>query len=115
MADYSKKVQRLAHPFIQPVNETYTDKDEYGDDIHFVVSELGSAGSLEERLEELRSEDRLLDELEIMRILAMVALALEWTHAHGMLHRNLSSAHVFLDPVTNNYTLSSHANIPFKH
>ena len=44
----------------------------------------------------------------------MTALALEYIHAQGQVHRNLSSAHVLIDNESTLAKLVSQANIPFK-
>ncbi len=58
----------------------------------YLVMELLSGESLEARL----ARDGHLDELETCILLAQVAQALEHAHASALVHRDLSSANVFL-------------------
>lgn len=58
----------------------------------YLVMELLSGESLEARL----ARDGRIDELETCILLAQVARALEHAHASSLIHRDLSSANVFL-------------------
>ena len=42
----SKERQKLVQPFILPIRECFNAKNENGDDIHYVVSELADGGTL---------------------------------------------------------------------
>ena len=55
-----------------------------------------------------------MNEQQLMRLFSMILLAMEETHAQGQLHRNISSAHVYLDKDTQIARLGSHANIYYK-
>ena len=110
----SRDRQKLEHPFIQQIIECYNEKDDDGDDCHYVVIPMASGGTLEKAIEQRRNEDRPMQEQELLKLFAMLALAMEETHSQGWLHRNVSSAHVYLN--NNDYIarLASHANITFK-
>ena len=82
----SQKIQTLAHPFILPIREFYNDKGKYDGknyDFHNIVNELATAGTLEEFIMERKEEGKSMSESELMRLFAMLVIALEETHAQG--------------------------------
>ncbi|HIB77752.1 MAG TPA: hypothetical protein EYO58_09105 [Flavobacteriales bacterium] len=105
----SRERQALAHLFIQPIKEVYNEGN-----WHYVVSSLATGGTLEEWISERRKEDRPMNEQQLMSLFAMILLGMEETHAQGQLHRNVSSAHVYLDKDSQIARLGSHANTTFK-
>ena len=79
----SLKRQTLVHPFILPIKESFNAKDEYGQDYHYVVSELAMGGTLEELLEKRKNEGKPMSESELMSLFGMLVLAIEQTHTQG--------------------------------
>ena len=105
----SKKRQALVHPFILPSKECYNENK-----WHYIVYELATGGTLEDAIKKREQEGRAVSEAELMHLFAMIVLALEETHSNGWLHRNLSSAHIYLDKDEKVAKLGSYANIPWK-
>ncbi len=79
---------QLQHPSIV---EVY-DVGQADDGRPFLVMELLSGESLEQRL----TREAVLDSLEVALIFSQVAQALKLTHARGIVHRDLSTANIFL-------------------
>ena len=75
--DESRERQALAHPCIQQIKEVYNDKNEYGDDYHYVVSRLATSGTLEEAIAQRRKENKPMTEQELMNQFSMILLAME--------------------------------------
>ena len=60
-------------------------------------------------------QDKSLSESEILHHLAVAALALDETHHRGLIHRNVSSTHIYFDvPYRPGITLGGHANVSLK-
>ncbi|MBX3182982.1 MAG: protein kinase [Polyangiaceae bacterium] len=79
---------QLQHPSIV---EVY-DVGQAEDGRPFLVMELLSGESLEQRL----TREAVLDSLEVTLIFSQVAQALRLTHERGIVHRDLSTANIFL-------------------
>ena len=60
--------------------------------IHYMTSEWCGSGSLE--LEIKQSVERF-PEQDLLEMYAKLAIALDYTHKAGLIHRNISSAHVY--------------------
>ena len=116
-------LQTLEHPYIVLIKEIY----EQGEQIN-LVSEWALGGSMEQFLGKrredqaslylekkvLEAENKHLDEADLLRYFTMIALALEQTHHQGLLHRNISSGHIYLSLDNTSVKLGSHANVVLK-
>ena len=114
VVDESRERQALAHPCLNNIVECYNRKDDFGTEWHYIVSELAPGETLQAAIEERRKKHQPMHEPQLMRRLSSLALALDQTHAQGQLHRNISSAHVYLDQDGQTARLASHANLNYK-
>ena len=80
-------VARLSHPHIVPIYEV----GEHGGRPFFTM-EFISGGSLRERTDEFRGDQRA-----IAQLLSTVAHAVEHAHRRGILHRDLKPGNILLD------------------
>ena len=83
----ARAVARLSHPHIVPIYEV----GEQGGRPFFTM-EFISGGSLRERTDEFRGDQRAMAQL-----LATVARAVEHAHRRGILHRDLKPGNILLD------------------
>ena len=83
----ARAVARLSHPHIVPIYEV----GEQGGRPFFTM-EFISGGSLRERIDEFRGDQRAMAQL-----LATVARAVEHAHRRGILHRDLKPGNILLD------------------
>ncbi|HEY2148481.1 MAG TPA: serine/threonine-protein kinase, partial [Pirellulales bacterium] len=83
----ARAVARLSHPHIVPIYEV----GEHGGRPFFTM-EFVAGGSLRERIDELRGDQRA-----IARLMVTVARAVEHAHRRGILHRDLKPGNVLLD------------------
>jgi WD40 repeat protein len=83
----ARAVARLSHPNIVPIYEV----NEHDGQPYFTMEFL-SGGSLRERLDAIRGDQR-----GIARLMATVAQAVEHAHRRGILHRDLKPTNVLLD------------------
>ena len=79
-----------------------------------MIYDLAAGKTLEQDIKLRRDNGKLMSESELLRTFAMVALALAHTHAQGQVHRNLSSAHIYLSSDGQIVRLASHANVSWK-
>ena len=83
----ARAVARLSHPHIVPIYEV----GEHGGRPFFTM-EFIAGGSLRERIDEFRGDQRA-----IARLMVTVARAVEHAHRRGILHRDLKPGNVLLD------------------
>ena len=83
----ARAVARLSHPHIVPIYEV----GEHGGRPFFTM-EFISGGSLRERTDEFRGDQRA-----IAQLLSTVAHAVEHAHRRGILHRDLKPGNILLD------------------
>jgi eukaryotic-like serine/threonine-protein kinase len=83
----AKKVARLRHPNIVPVHDVGKDGGSC-----FIVSEWIDGENLANRIQNQRLPQR-----QAVRIIAEVADALGYAHAHGYVHRDIKPANILLD------------------
>jgi halocyanin-like protein len=81
----------LDHPSIV---EIYDFGDE--DDLLFMVMQFVAGGSLADHIEELRQKDRQAKLNEILFLLAQVAVALDYAHGRGLIHRDVKPDNVLV-------------------
>jgi TolB-like protein/tRNA A-37 threonylcarbamoyl transferase component Bud32/Tfp pilus assembly protein PilF len=84
----AEAVASLDHPNILPVYEV----SETEDGLPFFSMKFATGGSLRTGASGLRREPR-----ECVRLMAKVARAIEYAHAHGILHRDLQPGNILLD------------------
>jgi hypothetical protein len=89
----ARAAARLTHPHIAGVYDYGESVTDTGDRVPFVVMELLSGRSLEQRLKRGR-----LPAESALRICAEVASALAAAHAHGLVHRDVKPANIMLTP-----------------
>ena len=83
----ARAVARLSHPHIVPIYEV----GEHGGRPFFTM-EFVSGGSLRERIDEFRGDQRA-----IAQLIAAVARAVEHANRRGILHRDLKPGNILLD------------------
>jgi WD40 repeat protein/tRNA A-37 threonylcarbamoyl transferase component Bud32 len=83
----AQAVARLSHPQIVPIYEV---GEEAG--CPYFTMELFSGGSLRERIEELRGNQRTA-----ARLMSLVARGVDHAHRRGILHRDLKPSNILLD------------------
>ncbi len=83
----ARAVARLSHPHIVPIYEV----GEHGGRPFFTM-EFVSGGSLRERIDEFRGDQRA-----IAQLIATVARAVEHANRRGILHRDLKPGNILLD------------------
>ena len=83
----ARAVARLSHPHIVPIYEV----GEHGGRPFFTM-EFVAGGSLRERIDEFRGDQRA-----IARLMVTVARAVEHAHRRGILHRDLKPGNILLD------------------
>lgn len=88
----AKAVASLKHPHIVQVFDFDSQ-----DDLHYIVMELVGGGSLRSRFEELARVGARMPQTETVRILTDVALAIDFAHGRGMLHRDVKPANILLE------------------
>ncbi|MBN2550397.1 MAG: serine/threonine protein kinase [Anaerolineales bacterium] len=88
----AKAVAALRHPHIV---QAY-DFDIQGD-IYYLVMEFIDGPNLQDRLNDLTRQGKLMPLEEVGRILHQVADALDYAHQQGMLHRDMKPSNVLLD------------------
>jgi Tol biopolymer transport system component/tRNA A-37 threonylcarbamoyl transferase component Bud32 len=88
-------IAQLQHPRILPVYD-------YGeqDGLPYIVMAYMPAGSLEDRI---RAEEWGLPLIEVVRLVAQIAEALDFAHDNGVIHRDFKPANVLLDDRGNTY------------
>jgi serine/threonine protein kinase len=93
---------RLKHPGIVQVHDS-------GEDNHtlYIVMEFISGGNLEEMLEALKKKGQWLVLKEAVEIVQQVSLAVEHTHQHGVLHRDIKPGNIMLER-------GSSGNLPYR-
>ncbi|HET9417919.1 MAG TPA: serine/threonine-protein kinase, partial [Chthoniobacterales bacterium] len=95
----------LDHPNILPIYEV----SETDDGIPLFSMKLAAGGSLRNAAEAFRSEPR-----ECVRLLVKVARAIDYAHAHGILHRDLQPGNILLDargePMVSDFGLAKWLN-----
>jgi serine/threonine-protein kinase len=82
----ARTVARLRHPHILTVHD-------FGEEegLLFLVTELVAGGTLQSRLPELRSPERIVE------IVAQIGAALDFAHAQGIIHRDVKPQNIFID------------------
>ena len=83
----ARRVARLRHPAIAAVHDVGVDGDEC-----FIVSEFLEGGSLADRL-----ADGPLAPGQAVRWIGQIAAALEFAHAHGVIHRDVKPANILIN------------------
>lgn len=83
----ARRVARLRHPAIAAVHDVGIDDDEC-----FIVSEFLAGGSLADRL-----ASGPLEPGQAVRWLGQIAAALEFAHAHGVIHRDVKPANILIN------------------
>jgi eukaryotic-like serine/threonine-protein kinase len=98
----ARAVARLSHPHIVPIYEV----GEHGGRPFFTMKYI-SGGSLRERTDEFRDDQRAMAQM-----LATVARAVEHAHRRGILHRDLKPGNILLDerrePHVTDFGLAKH-------
>ena len=84
-------VAQLRHPNIVQVYDFDHDAD-----VYYMVMEFVPGQTLQERLKELNGEGQRLPLAEAAGLMALVAEAVSYAHARGMIHRDLKPANVML-------------------
>ncbi len=97
------RIAALRHPNIVP----FYDFDCLEDGRAFVVTEFLAGGTLRDRLAELRQAGATLPLLEVSRILDGIAAALDYAHAHGVVHGAVKPGNVLFtasgDPILTDF------------
>ncbi len=89
----AKAVAALHHPNIVQVYDFDVE-----DGAFYMVMEYVGGGTLKARLDELAARHDHLPMPDVLRILGELAQALDYAHAHGVLHRDVKPSNVLLDP-----------------
>lgn len=84
-----KVLASLSHPNIVKYFDSFEDTTKLQ-----IVMEWCQGGDLSKYLK--RRQGELLEEEEIMRMFVQIAVALDYVHHHGILHRDLKSSNIFL-------------------
>lgn len=83
----ARRVARLRHPAIAAVHDVGIDGDEC-----FIVSEFLEGGSLADRLASAPLAPR-----QAVRWVGQIAVALEFAHVHGVIHRDVKPANILIN------------------
>jgi tetratricopeptide (TPR) repeat protein/TolB-like protein len=91
-----RMARQISHPNVCRIHEFWTHKaggEAGGEDVFFLTMELLRGETLSERI----SRGRVLSD-EALPIIVQVALALDAAHVRGIIHRDLKSSNVMLEP-----------------
>ena len=83
------------------------------DQKHYLISEWVKGGTLCALLHRQLRREKFFSEDELMELFVMVLLGLEQTHEQGVVHRSISSNHVYVYS-GHHLKLASHANNTYK-
>ena len=87
----ARVVARLTHPNIVPVHD-------YGEDKAwaFIVMEYIAGGTLRDRIVRAEAQNRGLDLLLALELIAQAAMALDFAHANNVIHRDVKPGNMLL-------------------
>jgi serine/threonine protein kinase len=88
----AKAVAGLRHPHIVQIFDY-----EATEDANYMVMEFVGGGTLQDRMTALAGKGRYLPVREALAILSQTAEALDYAHAHGVLHRDVKPSNILLD------------------
>ncbi|MFN3373848.1 MAG: serine/threonine-protein kinase [Chloroflexus sp.] len=83
-------MQRLRHPNLIEV----LDAGQLSDDTYFIIMPYAAGGTLQQRLADLKTRNRLMSERDALRVARCVASALEYVHAEGVIHRDIKPSNI---------------------
>ncbi len=87
----ARLVARLTHPNIVPVHD-YGEEKGYA----FIVMEYLPGGTLRDRILKAEAQHRRLDLVQMLELLAQAALALDFAHSQGVIHRDVKPGNMLL-------------------
>ena len=84
-------IARLRHPNIVQVYDFGT-----AEGLTYMVMELVDGPTLRDRLTDLRAQNQFMHHDEVVTVTRDVAAALDYAHAHGLIHRDVKPANILL-------------------
>jgi serine/threonine protein kinase len=88
----ARLVARLSHPNIVTVHDASEQQGHL-----YIVMQLVDGGTLKQRMEQLQTQGRTMDESEATPIFVKLADALAYAHDQGIIHRDVKPVNVLMD------------------
>ncbi len=88
----ARLVARLSHPNIVTVHDASEQQGHL-----YIVMQLVDGGTLKQRMEQLQTQGRTMDESEATPIFVKLADALAYAHEQGIIHRDVKPVNVLMD------------------
>lgn len=93
------RFQREAKAVAQLEHDNIITIFQYGeqDDLYFLAMKFVEGGDLADELNALQRQARLMEPSRLLTILGQVAAALDYSHQHGIIHRDVKPSNILMD------------------